>query len=110
MTAAAHGRLAAPSAAPDEGEHTIALALADGFRVEQILSGLLIEALDYAQDHDEWVVVVAGAAVLEVDGVEHHLGAGDWWLLPAGTPHRLVRTEPETSWIAVRSAGRGKRA
>ncbi len=79
------------------------LADGEGFRVEQILSGRLAAPQDYVQDHDEWVVVLAGGAVLEVDGVAHELGVGDWWLLPAGTPHRLVRTEPGTSWLAVRS-------
>ncbi len=98
-----HGRLAAPDLAPARGETTIPVATAAGFTVEQILSGRLDGTQAYAQDHDEWVVVHAGTAVLEVGGVEHHLSAGDWWLLPAGTPHRLLRTEPATSWIAVRS-------
>jgi cupin 2 domain-containing protein len=100
-----HGRLAGGDTAPTEGEETVVLASAAGFTVEQILSGRLAEPQGYEQDHDEWVVVLAGAAVLEVDGVGHDLGAGDWWLLPAGTPHRLVHTEPGTSWLAVRSTG-----
>lgn len=100
---AAHGRLATPDDAPVRGEHTIELAAADGFRVEQILSGRLDAAQEYDQDHAEWVVVLTGGAQLEVGGVEHHLEAGDWWLLPAGTPHRLLRTESGTSWLAVRS-------
>ncbi len=29
------------------------------------------------------------------------LGPGDWVLLPAGTPHRLVETEPGTKWLTV---------
>jgi cupin 2 domain-containing protein len=81
------------------------VARAAGFSVEQILSGALSEPQGYEQDHDEWVVVLAGGALLEVDGVAHELGAGDWWLLPAGTPHRVVHTEPGTSWLAVRSTG-----
>ena len=81
------------------------VARAAGFSVEQILSGVLSEPQGYEQDHDEWVVVLAGGEVLDVDGVAHELGAGDWWLLPAGTPHRLLRTEPGTSWLAVRSTG-----
>jgi len=79
------------------------LADGAGFTVEQILSGRLSAPQDYEQDHDEWVVVLEGSATLEVDGVAHDLGAGDWWLLPAHTPHRLVRTEPGTNWLAVRS-------
>jgi uncharacterized cupin superfamily protein len=95
--------LAPTTAAPEHGEETIALVRSRGFTVEQILSGRLDTPQDYEQDHDEWVVVLAGGAVLEVDGVAHELGVGDWWLLPAGTPHRLMRTEAGTSWLAVRS-------
>ena len=98
-----HGHLASAAAAPTEGEATVELARAAGFAVEQILSGRLDAPQDYVQDHDEWVVVLGGGAELEIDGVAHQLTAGDWWLLPAGTPHRLVRTEPGTSWLAVRS-------
>ena len=99
------GRLAPTTAAPAHGEDTIELARASGFSVEQILSGALVAPEGDVQDHDEWVVVLVGGAVLEVDGVAHELGVGDWWLLPAGTPHRVVRTDPGTSWLAVRSAG-----
>ena len=98
-----NGRLAGGGAAPEEGETTTELARGAGFTVEQILSGRLAGPQQYEQDHDEWVVVLDGAATLEVDGVAHDLAAGDWWLLPAGTRHRLVRTEPGTSWLAVRS-------
>lgn len=68
--------------------------------VEQILSGV-VEPVDYVQDQDEWVVVLDGAAVLEVDGEHCDLARGDWMLLPAGTPHRLVSTRPGTNWLAV---------
>jgi len=98
-----NGRLEPGGNAPAEGEREALLATARGFTVEQILSGQLVTAQDYVQDHDEWVVVLAGGAELEVDGVAYELTAGDWWLLPAGTRHRLVHTEPETSWLAVRS-------
>ena len=110
MTAATRGRLAPPGEAPAIGERTVELAEAPEFRVEQILSGRLDAPRHYEQDHDEWVVLLAGGAVLEVDGREQHLGPGDWWMLPAGTPHRLLQTEPGTSWLAVRSNGRRERA
>ncbi len=53
------------------------------------------------QAWDEWVLVVAGAATLEVSGEQLRLTAGDWVLLPAGTPHRVLTTEHGTHWIAV---------
>jgi len=96
-------RLDESDTAPAVGERTIALATASGFTVEQILSGTLAEPVEYLQDHDEWVVVLAGAAVLEVDGRRCELRTGDWLLLPAEIPHRLVTTDPATSWLAVRS-------
>lgn len=100
-----HGRLAPADDAPAVGERTEPLAAGRGFAVEQILSGRLVAPQEYEQDHDEWVVVLAGAAVLEVGGVAHDVGVGDWWLLPAGVRHRLLRTEPGTSWLTVRSTG-----
>ena len=103
MTGDVHGHLAPSDDAPIEGERSTVLAAGHRFTVEQILSGRVVAPQAYAQDHDEWVVVLAGGAELEVDGVTHQLTAGDWWLLPAGTRHRLVRTEPGTSWLAVRS-------
>jgi uncharacterized cupin superfamily protein len=99
-----HGRLGGSGDAPSEGETTTVLARCRGFAVEQILSGRLPAPQAYVQDRDEWVVVLAGRATLVVDGIEHELTAGDWWSLAAGTPHTLVRTEPGTSWLAVRSA------
>ena len=59
------------------------------------------EAVEYRQGQDEWVVVLEGAAVLEVDGAEVRLARGDWLLLPAATPHRVLITEAGTRWLAV---------
>ena len=62
----------------------------------------LDEPVDYDQDHDEWVVLLQGAAELEVNGETLLLEPGDWVLLPRHTPHRLIRTTQGTSWLAVR--------
>jgi cupin 2 domain-containing protein len=105
MTTASHpvtrGRLADRAAAPARGERTDELVRHGNLVVEQILSGTLDGPADYVQEQDEWVVVVAGGAVLEVGGERLELAARDWVLLPAGTPHRLVSTEPGTEWLAV---------
>lgn len=94
------GRLRPPDEAPAHGEDADELVRVQNLVVEQILSGT-VEPTDYLQDQDEWVVVLAGAASLDVAGEVHELAAGDWLLLPAGTPHRLLRTQPGTSWLAV---------
>jgi cupin 2 domain-containing protein len=90
-----------PSAAPATGERTDELLRLRNLAVQQILSGELEEPVDYRQDHDEWVVVLAGSAVLIVDGERVELAPGDWVLLPGATPHRLEEAEPGTSWLAV---------
>jgi cupin 2 domain-containing protein len=95
------GRLADPAETPERGERADEIVRHRNLVVEQILSGTLDGPADYVQDQDEWVVLVAGAAVLEVDGERLDLRARDWVLLPAGTPHRLVSTEPGTEWLAV---------
>ena len=97
------GRLEDPDAAPPAGERVERVAAFRNVVVEQILSGELHAPADYAQDHDEWVVVLAGGATLELDGETMELSAGDWLFLRAGLPHRLVRTQPGTSWLAVRA-------
>jgi cupin 2 domain-containing protein len=95
------GRLRDSRDAPTVGERVDELARVGATAVEQILSGRLTVPVDYVQDADEWVVVIAGRAVLEVDGVRLELGAGDWVLLPALVPHRLLETDPGTSWLTV---------
>jgi len=71
-------------------------------RIEQILSAASQVPHDYLQDDDEWVVVLAGGAVLDVDGERRTLATGDWAFLPAGVPHAVIETEAGTNWLAVR--------
>lgn len=95
------GRLADGADAPVRGEWTGDVARLGDVVVSQILSGTLDRPVDYCQDHDELAVVLDGAAVVEVDGQTLELSAGNWVLLPAGTPHRLVSTTAGTTWLTV---------
>lgn len=95
------GTLAPGSSAPERGEQFDLLATLGGTTIEQIRSGRIAGPEDHLQGHDEWVVVLEGSADLEVAGELRTLRARDWVLLPAGTPHRVVSTEPGTSWLAV---------
>ena len=69
--------------------------------IEEIISSALPDSFEYRQPQDEWVVVLQGTARLEVDGTELTLVAGDWVLISAGTPHRVLDTEAGTRWLAV---------
>jgi cupin 2 domain-containing protein len=98
------GTLLDGSAAPPEGERHDRIAELGGTVVEQIVSSQRTPPQDYLQDHDEWVVLLEGAATVDIDGESVELREHDWVLLPARVPHRLVRTEQGTVWLAVHAA------
>jgi hypothetical protein len=100
------GRLGDQFDAPAVGERVNLLTESDDLVVEEIVAGRFDIPVDYLQDFDEWVLLVSGSAVLEVDGEPLRLVASDWAMLPAGTPHRLVASEPGTRWLTVSSRGR----
>ena len=62
----------------------------------------------YRQDWDEWVLLLAGSAVLSLDDRSSPvtLAPGDYLLLPAGLRHRVESTDPAlpTVWLAVHGA------
>jgi cupin 2 domain-containing protein len=101
--AAVPGQLRSSLQAPELGENSEELASLGGGKVviEQILSGTLVSPVDYNQTHDEWVLILEGAAVLEVGDKRFDLAQGDCLLLPARVTHRLVETRAGTSWLAV---------
>jgi cupin 2 domain-containing protein len=78
-----------------------------GVRIERIVSTgqTTSEGQWYDQEADEWVLVVAGAARLRIEGeaADRELSEGDWILLPAHCRHRVTwtRAEPATVWLAM---------
>lgn len=90
---------------PASGETFHPLAVVGTARVEHIVSSGSPDTSGQRQDWDEWVLVVAGAADLEVEGTPVRLDAGDWLLLPAGTAHRVLGTQAGTHWLAVHAGG-----
>lgn len=101
------GRLLGASCVPDRGERVEELVRFASVAVEQILTGPLDGPVDYLQPWDEFVVVLAGSALLEVGGEEVELETGEWLLLPAGVPHRLIKADPGTNWLTIHSPGPG---
>lgn len=82
-----------------------------GVRIERIVSQGQATPADapYDQPHDEWVLLLAGAARLWIDGAgERDLAPGDALLIPAHARHRVTWTqaEPPTVWLAVHLEGR----
>lgn len=86
---------------PDHGERFTELARVRNVVVESIVSSASPAADEYRQEQDEWVVLLDGSAELDVDGAHVSLAAGDWLVLPAGVPHRVLRTSHGARWLAV---------
>jgi cupin 2 domain-containing protein len=95
------GRLSSSADAPATGETFVPLVDTPRLLVEQILSSDSASDELYVQERDEWVVVLEGSAALDLNGTAIELTAGDWIVLPAGVAHRVLRTEPGTTWLAV---------
>ena len=96
---------------PDRGKEEVEEIFRRGpVRIERIVSRGQSSppGFWYNQEEDEWVLLVAGRAALEVRGQDRlvELGPGDHLLLPAHCEHRVAwtsRTEA-TVWLAVFSA------
>lgn len=93
-----------PDASTEEIFET--LVRTPGMHIERIVSqGQSTPAGEwFDQPHDEWVLLLAGAARLGyADGESRHLLPGDWLIIPAHCKHRVEWTCPkETSiWLAV---------
>ena len=78
-----------------------ALLLHRNLRIERILSSARIESTHYQQAQDEWVVLIEGRALLDVEGETLELKRGDYLFLPGGTPHRVVEVSQGALWLAV---------
>lgn len=82
------------------------LATGSGFKMERIISKGHASPPDYWYDQaqHEWVILLAGEAMLAfATGREHHLKAGDYLNIPAHARHRVLWTSTvcETIWLAV---------
>ena len=88
------------------------LARGEGVRIERIVSwGQATPAGQWLeQEWDEWVILLAGRAVLAFEGREDavEMGPGDYLLIPAGCRHRVEWTaeDQRCGWVAVHYAGR----
>ena len=69
--------------------------------IELIRSNNVKNGVLYNQKHDEWVVVLEGNAILEVEEIRHSLHKGDSLFIKADTPHSVISTDEKTLWLAV---------
>ena len=88
-------------------EELVTVLLAHGVvRIERIVSTGQSTPPDapYDQDHDEWVLLLGGAAGLWIENEpEHVLRPGDYLLIPARRRHRVTwtATQPPAIWLVI---------
>lgn len=70
-------------------------------KIELIRSNNVKNGVLYNQKHDEWVVILEGNAILEVEEIRYNLHKGDSLLIKADTPHSVISTDEKTLWLAV---------
>ncbi|HET8935727.1 MAG TPA: VOC family protein [Polyangiales bacterium] len=86
---------------PATGEAFDVLAQLGDTTIERIMSSAAPATELYDQEQDEWVVLLRGAAELEVAGKRTQLRPGDHVTLPSRTPHRVLSTAAGSLWLAV---------
>jgi len=96
---------------PTAGERFETLMERSGVCIERILSAPGSASGPYDQERDEWVLLLQGRALLEVEEEGEvkrvELDAGQVLLLPAHRRHSVLDTsaDPPCIWLAVHLAG-----
>ncbi|MCW8884721.1 MAG: cupin domain-containing protein [Motiliproteus sp.] len=94
-----------PSDLPQELIDT--LLEAEGLRLQRIVSSnhSSAEGFWYQQQENEWVLVIQGAARLQIEeqDQELELKTGDYLNIPAGLRHRVSWTsaDPDCIWLCL---------
>jgi cupin 2 domain-containing protein len=88
---------------PETGEAFAEVLRRGNVHIERIVSSAAPEPVLYDQTQDEWVLLLTGAATIDVAGEVLELTAGDHLFIPAHCPHRLLATsaDPPCVWLAV---------
>jgi cupin 2 domain-containing protein len=76
----------------------------DSLKIETICSWLKTPGEIYDQDRDEWVILLEGEAVLEIDNRVLTLQRGDYFFIPKHRVHRVLSTSKNALWLAVFSS------
>ena len=91
---------------PASGEHFKKLLESEHITIETIISSETPDTKLYDQDHDEAVLILEGCATLWLDGRTIVMSTGDFLLIPAHKPHKVLHTEVGTRWLAIHTKER----
>ncbi|SFV69621.1 Uncharacterized conserved protein [hydrothermal vent metagenome] len=86
---------------PQKGETFHTLLEHKNIKISRIISADTLEDKEYIQKEDEWVIILEGKAILEIEKKEIVLEKGEHIFISAYSPHRVLQTEQGTLWLAV---------
>ncbi|SFV59317.1 Uncharacterized conserved protein [hydrothermal vent metagenome] len=86
---------------PKKGEIFDTLLEHKNIKIIRIISSDEVDNKLYIQDEDEWVVVVEGEAILEINDIEKKLSKGESIFIGSKVPHRVIKTQNGTVWLAI---------
>ena len=72
-----------------------------GIKITRIVSSRIENKKEFLQKENEWVIVLEGEALLEMNKKIYRLKKGDFLFIEANTPHKLLKTKEGTLWLAV---------
>jgi len=90
---------------PDKGELFETLLQNGDVTIEVIVSSDSPEPVEYNQPHDEAVLLITGNAHLLINEEVIIMNPGDFLHIPANTPHKVLKTEKGTRWLALHTKG-----
>ena len=72
-------------------------------KINKIISPPNFVSEQFIQDEDEWVILLQGSAILEINQKITKLVKDSYIFIPAKSPHTILSTEPniKTIWLAV---------
>ncbi|NEP04178.1 MULTISPECIES: cupin domain-containing protein [Okeania] len=72
-------------------------------KINKIISPPNFVSKEFIQDEDEWVTLLEGSAILEINQKTTKLVKDSHIFIPAKTPHKIISTDPkiETIWLAI---------
>jgi len=86
---------------PTEGESSKTLLKSKNIEIIQIVSSDKLEAKEYNQDSNEFVILLEGKAKLELEGEIKELKKGDTLNILAHTKHKVLEATNGTLWLAI---------
>jgi len=86
---------------PVTGESFTPLLTHKNITINRIVSADTLKVKTYIQEEDEWVILIEGEAILQIEEKERKLSKGDSLLIPAKTPHKVLHTQQGTLWLTV---------